>query len=151
MKTGPILLILLVTTALGHLSAQETKACKLIPRAEAAQILGKPEVATAKVLFDDDNTCNYRGVGFHLEVEEIPDQALWSAGLKSLIKKKEAEAESGIGDEALYTEREGDPAILARKGTHWVTVTLYRNWGGKPDQVRPTLRKLARAAVTKLH
>jgi len=145
------LLAALVTLPLGVLSAQEAKTCKLIPRAEAAQILGKPEVAKAKALFDDESDCNYRGAGFILHIEEITDQAQWSAGIKSLIKKQEAEAQSGIGDEAVYTEREGDPEILARKGTHWLTVTLYRNWGGKPDQVKPTLVKLARTAVTNLH
>lgn len=141
----------LVSAPLPALSAQEAKTCKLIPRAEAAVILGKPEVAKAKALFDDESDCNYRGAGFTLHIEEITDQAQWSAGIKSLIKEKKAEALSGIGDEAAYTEREGDPEIEARKGTHWLTVTLYRNWGGKPDQVRPTLMKLAKSAVANLH
>ena len=81
----------------------------------------------------------------------MEEPAQWSAGIKALIRKKEAEAISGIGDEAAYTEHQGDPEILARKGTHWVTVTLYRNWGGPPEQVKPTLLKLAKTAVAKLH
>lgn len=144
------LALALVATPLAALSAQNGKVCSLITRAEAAQILGKPEVATAKVFLDDDTTCNYRGAGFHLSLEEVEDPAQWSAGIKALIRKKEAEAIGGIGDEAAYTEHQGDPEILARKGTHWVTVTLYRNWGGPREQVRPTLLKLARTAVAKL-
>ena len=131
--------------------AQQAKTCALIPRAEAAEILGKKEVATAKALFDDESDCNYRGAGFSLHIEEIPNQAQWSTGIKQLIQQKKAEALSGVGDEAVYTERLGDPEIEARKGTHWLTVTLYRNWGGPKDQVRPTLIKLAKAAVAKLH
>jgi len=146
---NPCFLAALVTLPLGVLSAQEANTCKLIPRAEAAQILGKPQIATAKVITDDSD-CVYQNAGFLLRITEV-NPAKWSAALQPLIKNKVAESVSGLGDEAVFTTDGPDSVLLMRKGTHELWLKLYHDWGGAPAQVKPTLTKLGKTAVAKLH
>jgi hypothetical protein len=141
----------LMLTPLTALTAQKAKACALLPRAEAARILGKPKLATAKSILDDDSDdgCRYHGAGFRLDTQEVGPG--WSAVLKKMIKAGNAEAVSGIGDEAAFMKDAGGTLVFgARKGLRTVSVTMEDDWGGPPDQLRPTLLKLVKVAAARL-
>jgi len=144
-----VLVVAFISLPLVSLRAQTGEACSLITRAEAAQILGKPQLATAKVVTDDSD-CVYQGAGFLLRITEV-NPTKWSKALQPLIKSKVAETVSGLGDEAVFTTDEGDSVLLVRKGTHELWLKLYHDWGGAPAQVKPTLMKLGKTAVARLH
>lgn len=141
----------LMLTPLTALTAQKAKACALLPRVEAARILGKPQLATAKSPFDDDSDdgCRYQGAGFRLDTQEVGPG--WSRVLKKMIKEGTAEAVSGIGDEAAFMHDAGGNLVFgARKGLRTVSVTMEEDWGGRPDQLKPTLIKLVTVAAARL-
>lgn len=151
-SAGTILLsvaILLLSGALTHLAAQ-VQACSLITRAEAAQILAKPELANAKVISDDEEDCSYLGSGFDVHTELLKSVPGWSAWRKDLIKQGKAEALDGIGDEAAFSkDGNGDYFVVARKGNRIVGVTMYES-EGSAAQLKPKLIKLVTVAVAKL-
>lgn len=141
--------VALMSIPLAAISGQTGKVCSLMTTAEAAQILGRPKVAATKPVSFDDKQCFYGESGFLvLELEDM-DAAQQKAGLKSLVKQNKAEPVSGIGDEAVFWQI-GDSLLMVRKGIRLVTVTLSRNWGGPPAQLRPTLLKVAKTALAKL-
>jgi hypothetical protein len=145
------LVALLLSTPFTTALAQTSKACSLLPRAEAAQILGKPQLVKAKSPLDNDSDtgCRYQGAGFRLDTEEVGPG--WSRVLKRMIKAGEAEAVGGIGDEAAFMKDAGGSLVLgARKGLRIVSVTMEDNWGGPPDQLKPTLLKLVKVAAARL-
>ena len=144
-----VLVVAFMSLPLVSVRAQTGEACSLITRAEAAQILGKPQLATAKVV-TDDNDCVYQGSGFLLRITEV-NPTKWSKALQPLIKSKVAESVSGLGDEAVFTTDGPDSVLLMRKGTHELLLKLYHDWGGAPAQVKPTLMKLGKTAVARLH
>jgi hypothetical protein len=131
-------------------AAAQVNACSLITAAEAAAILGKPELAKARVISTDDEDCGYLGSGFDIHTEVLQSVSGWSAWRQELIKQGKAEAVAGVGDEAAFTrDGNGDYGIVARKGNRIVTVTMYES-EGTVAQIRPRLDKLIRAAVAKL-
>jgi hypothetical protein len=141
--------VALASVPLATIAGQTGKVCSLMTIAEAAQILGRPKVAATKPVSFDDKQCFYGDGGFLvLELEDM-DAAQQRAGLKSLVRQNKAEPVSGVGDEAVFWEI-GDSLLMVRKGTQLVTVTLSRNWGGPPAQLRPTLMKVAKTALAKL-
>lgn len=141
--------VALMSLPLAAAAGQTGKACALMTPAEAAQILGKPKIATTKPVSFDDKQCFYGESGFLVLELENMDAAQQKAGLKSLVRDNKAEPVSGVGDEAVFWQI-GDSLLMVRKGIRLVTVTLARNWGGPPAQLRPTLVKVARTALAKL-
>ena len=147
-STRAAVVAVLVSTPLAGLAGQTSKACSLVTPAEAAHILGRPHVAPLKLLSDDEQ-CFYGENGYLIvEIEEM-DAAQRKAGLKPYVRDNKAEPVSGVGDEAVFWQI-GDSLIIARKGAQLVTVTLTRNWGGPPAQLRPTLVKVAKTALARL-
>jgi hypothetical protein len=140
----------LMSLPLATIAGQTGKVCSLMTTAEAAQILGRPKVAATKPVSFDDKQCFYGENGFLVLELENMDAAQQKAGLKSLVKQNKAEPVSGVGDEAVFWEI-GDSLLMVRTGTRLVTVTLARNWGGPPAALRPTLIKVAKTALAKLH
>jgi hypothetical protein len=143
------LILLLLAGAVSPLGAQ-VKACSLLTRAEAAQILNKPAVATAQVISTEDGECGYLGAGFDIHTEVLPSVSGWSRSLKDQIKQGKAEAVAGLGEEAAFTkDGNGDYLVVSRKGNRIVTVTMYAR-EGSAAQLKPLLIKLVAAAVAKL-
>jgi hypothetical protein len=131
-------------------AAAQVNACSLISAAEAAAILGKPELAKARVISTGDEDCGYLGSGFDIHTEVLKSVSGWTAWRQELIKQGKAEAVDGVGDEAAFTrDGNGDYGIVARKGNRIVTVTMYES-EGTAAQVKPRLDKLIRAAMAKL-
>jgi hypothetical protein len=128
----------------------QVKACSLLTRADAAQILAKPAIATAQVITDDEEDCGYLLAGFDLHTEVLRSTAGWSSSVKQEISQGKAESVAGIGDEAVFSkDGNGDYLIVARKGNRIVTVTMYAS-EGSAAVVKPKLVKLVTAAVAKL-
>jgi hypothetical protein len=128
----------------------QVTACSLISAADAAKILAKPALATAKVISTDDEDCGYLGAGFDIHTELLKSVPGWSAWRQDLIKKGKADPVDGIGDEAAFTkDGNGDYGVVARRGNRIVTVTMYASEGSATD-ARPKLVKLAAHAVGKL-
>ena len=143
------LAMLPLSGASAHLVAQ-VAACSLISRAEAAQILAKPELASAQVITTDEQDCGFLGSGFDVHTELLTSVAGWSSWRKDLITGGRAEAVDGIGDEAAFSkDGNGDYGVVVRKGNRIVTVTMYAS-EGSAEQLKPKLIKLATAAVAKL-
>lgn len=138
----------LMATPLAMAAGQTVKACSLLTPAEAARILGRPSVGPTKFLSDDKQCFYGDNASLVVELEDM-DATQQRAGLKSYVRNNKAEPVSGVGDEAVFWQI-GDSLIMARKGTRVVTVTLARNWGGPPAQLRPTLVKVAKTALAKL-
>jgi hypothetical protein len=132
-------------------AAAQVKACELITRAEAAQILAKPAVANAQVISPDEEDCGYLGSGMDVHTELLKNAAGWTAAMKNQIKQGKAEGIDGIGEEAAYTkDGNRDYVLVTRKGNRIVTVTLYSaNWS--EADAKPKLIKLATLAVGKVH
>ena len=142
-------LLLLLSAGLEPLAAQ-VKACSLLSRAEAAQLLAKPAIATSKVVSDDEQDCSYLAAGFDLHTEVLKSVSGWSASMKNMIKQGRAEAVSGIGEEAAFTkDGNGDYLVVARKGNRIVTVTIYASEGSAAE-LKPKLIALTRAAAARL-
>jgi len=133
-----------------RLSAQDVDPCSLITKAEAAQILGKPEILKAKSMPPQDGTCGYMGAPFDVHTETLKSPAGWSAMVKKQIQEKKAEAVEKIGDEAAFTtDGNGDFVMTSRMGNRIVTVTLFSN-GTTRANAKPQLVKLLTAAVSKV-
>jgi hypothetical protein len=128
----------------------QVKACDLITRAEAAQVLAKPAVASAQAVSPDDEDCGYLGSGMDVHTELLKNAAGWTAAMKNQIKQGKAEAVDGIGEEAAYTkDGNHDYVLVTRKANRIVTVTLYSaNWS--EADAKPKLIKLATLAVAKV-
>jgi len=133
-----------------RLSAQDVDPCTLITKAEAAQILGNPEILKAKSMPPQDGTCGYLGAPFDVHTETLKSASGWSAMVKKEIQAKRAEAVEKIGDEAAFTtDGNGDFVMTSRKGNRIVTVTMYSNRTTRAD-AKPKLVKLLTAAVSKV-
>lgn len=141
--------LLPLSGALAHVGAQ-VNACALITRAEAAELLGKPALATAQVVSTDDEDCGYLGSGFDVHTERLESVSGWSSYRKDLIKQGRAEAVDGLGDEAAFSkDGNGDYGLVARKGDRIVTVTMYAS-EGSPAELKPKAIMLLKAAIAKL-
>lgn len=143
----------LISTPLAVLRAQTSKACWLVTPREAAQILGKPELANGESLRDDRLECDYLHAGFDVHVDDqlTPDRR--TAAIRQSIKQGKTDAVSGIGDEAAFSaanaQNHNTSELDVVKGSHSVIVTIFR-WSGPTDQIKPTLVKLANTALAKL-
>jgi hypothetical protein len=135
------------------LAAQTSRACWLVTPQEAAQILGKPELANGESMRDDRLECNYLHGGFDVHVDDQLTPAQRSAALRQSIKQGKAESVSGIGDEATFSaanaQNHNTSELDVVKGSHSLIVTIFR-WSGPTDQIKPTLVKLANTALAKL-
>lgn len=141
---------MLLSSGTLHRLASQTTACSLLSRAEAAEILGKPEIATGMIITDDEQDCGYMGAPFDLHTELLGSSAGWSAWRAELIEKGQAEAVAGLGDEAAFTtDGLGDYLIVARKGSRIVSVTMYAS-EGSAGELKPRLERLVSAALAKL-
>ena len=133
-----------------RLSAQDVDPCTLISKAEAAQILAKPEILKAKSMPAQDGTCGYLGAPFDVHTEVLKSPAGWSATAKRLIQEKKAEAVEKIGDEAYFTtDGNGDFVMTSRKGSRIVTVTMFSDKTTKAE-AKPSLVKLLTLADGKV-
>ena len=143
-SAGTILLGVAILPLSGLLSQSvpQVSACSLITRAEAAQILAKPALANAQVISEDEQDCGYLGSGFDVHTELLRSVPGWSAWRRDLIKRGEAEAVEGIGDEAAFTkDGNGDYGVVARKNDRIVTVTMYAS-EGSAAQLKPSAHLL---------
>jgi hypothetical protein len=136
-----------------NLLPQSSRACWLVTPAEAAQILGKPELANGELIRDDHLDCDYLPAGFDVHVDDQLTPAQRSAGLRESIKQGKAEAVSGIGDEAAFSaanaQNHNTSELIVLKGSRRVSATIFR-WDGPSAQIKPTLVNLAKTALTKL-
>ena len=143
-------LVLPISALETRLSAQDVDPCSLITKAEAAQILGNPEILKAKSMPPQDGTCGYLGAPFDVHTETLKSASGWSAMVKKEIQEKRAEPVEKIGDEAAFTtDGNGDFVMTSRKGNRIVTVTMYSNRTTRAD-AKPKLVKLLTAAVSKV-
>lgn len=151
-QTFVVAAVVLPLTALAtRLSAQDVDPCNLITKAEAAQILGNPEILKAKSMPPQDGTCGYLGAPFDVHTETLKSPSGWSAMVKKQIQEKKAEAVEKIGDEAAFTtDGNGDFVMTSRKGNRIVTVTMFSDKTTRAD-AKPKLVKLLTAAVSKVH
>ena len=135
-----------------RLSAQDVDPCNLITKAEAAQILAKPEILKAKSMPPQDGTCGYLGAPFDVHTEVLPSPSGWSAMVKKQIQAKKAEAVAEkIGDETVFTtDGNGDFVMTSRKGNRIVTVTMFFDKTTLAE-AKPKLVKLLTVAVSKVH
>lgn len=135
-----------------RLSAQDVDPCSLVTKAEAAQILGKPEILKAQSMPPQDGTCGYLGAPFDMHTEILKSPSGWSAMVKKQIQEKKAEAVAEkIGDETVFTkDGNGDFVMTSRKGNRIVTITMFSDKTTLAE-ARPKLVKLLTAAVSKVH
>ena len=147
------LALALVVAPRTDLAAQRSRACWLVTPQEAAQILGKPELASGELIRDDYLECDYLRAGFDVHVDDALTPAQRSAALRATIRQGKAEAVSGIGDEAAFSaanaENHKTSELVVLEGSHSLRVSIFR-WSGSPEQIKPTLMKLARTALPKL-
>src|SRR5512143_996106 len=97
------LVLVLLGTPRANLVAQSSRACWLVTPQEAAQILGKPDLANGELIADDHLECNYLHAGFDVHVDDQLSPARRTAALRESIKQGKSEAVSGIGDEAAFS------------------------------------------------
>ena len=146
------LALLLAPAPFAATAAQTSRACWLVRPAEAAQLLARPDLADGQVMQDDHLTCDYLHAGFDVHVEDLPTPAPRRAALERAIEQGTAEAVSGIGDEAAFSpelQTKKWPSLVVLKGSRAVTVST-RPGTVPAAQVKPTLMKLATAALAKL-
>lgn len=150
--TGGALLSVCVTlTPFSTAATQQSRACWLVTPAEAAQILSRPELASGDVMRDGYQDCDYLRAGFDVHIEHVRTVAHVRESLKQDIKNNKVEAVAGVGDEAGFEKSDKQPSLIVIKGTHVVEATiLMSRWKGSGEQVRPTLVKLAQAALARL-
>jgi hypothetical protein len=151
-RTSLIATIVLPLAAAGTgLSAQKAlDPCTLITKAEAAQILKKPEIAKAQSIASGDDTCGYLGAGFDVHTEVLKSPSGWSATMKKMIQEKKAERVDKIGDEAAFViDGNRDYSMIARKGERMVNVTIFRD-NATLAEAKPKLVQLLTLAVSKL-
>jgi hypothetical protein len=142
--------VLSVSAADSRLSAQDVDPCNLISKAEAAEILAKPEILKAKSMPAQDGTCGYLGAPFDVHTEILKSPSGWSASAKKLIQDKKAEPVEKIGDEAVFTtDGNGDFVMTSRKANRIVTVTMFSDKTTRAE-AKPKLVKLLTLAVSKI-
>ena len=145
-------LLMLAVTPLATVTGQRTGACWLVRPAEAAQILATPDLASGDVMRDNSQDCDYLHAGFDVHMEHARTVAQVREALKQNIANGKVEAVSGVGDAAAFDKSDKQPSLMAVKGTHAVETTiLLSRWHGSPDQIKPTLVKLAQTALAKLN
>jgi len=146
-----ILGIALSLTPLASLTAQKAKACWIVTPAEAAQILGKPELANGEEMHDNYQTCSYFRAGFDVHIDHVRTAAKERELLRGAIKSNKVEAVTGVGDEAGFNKTDKNPSLVVISGSHVLDLDIIASsWKGAPEQIRPTLVKLAQAALPKL-
>ena len=141
----------LAFTPVTTIVAQRSRACWLVTPAEAAEILGKPDLATGETMRDDYATCDYARAGFDVHLNHGRTVANLRQALDDGIKSNKIEATTGVGDQAGFDKAGKDPSLVVIKGKYVLeTRILSSDWKGPPEQIRSTLVKLARAALSKL-
>lgn len=147
------LVLVLLGTPRANLVAQSSRACWLVTPQEAAQILGKPELANGEMIRDGYLTCDYLHAGFDVHVDDTRTPAQQSAALRSSIKAGKAEPVAGIGDEAAFSpatpQNHNTSELVVLKGSHSLSVSIFR-WSGPADRIKPALFNLAKTALPKL-
>jgi hypothetical protein len=143
--------VALLLAPLASLTAQKARACWIVTPAEAAQILGKPELANGDVMHDNDQTCSYFRAGFDVHIDHVRTAAKERELLREAIKSNKVEAVTGVGDEAGFNKTDKNPSLVVISGSHVLDLDIIASsWKGSPEQIRPTLVKLAQAALPKL-
>ena len=133
-----------------RLSAQSVDPCNLITKAEAAQILAKPEILKAQSMPPQDGTCGYLGAPFDVHTEILKSPSGWSAMVKKEIQEKRAETADKIGDETVFTiDGNGDYVLTSRKADRIVSVTIFKDKMSLAE-AKPKLAKMLTVAVSKL-
>ena len=146
-----ILGIALSLTPLASLTAQKAKACWIVTPAEAAQILGRPELANGDEMHDNYQTCSYFRAGFDVHIDHVRTAAKERELLRGAIKSNKVDAVTGVGDEAGFNKTDKNPSLVVISGSHVLDLDIIASsWKGSPEQIRPTLVKLAQAALPKL-
>lgn len=132
-------------------AAQHSRACWLVTPAEAAQILGRPELASGEAMRDDYATCSYTRADFDVHLNHGRSLANLRQALEEGIKSGKVETVAGVGDEAGLDKSGKQPSLIAIKGKYVLeTRILSSSWKGPPEQIKPTLVKLAQTALSKL-
>jgi hypothetical protein len=141
----------LIITPVSVAAGQQSRACWLVTPAEAAQILGKPDLANGEAMHDDYATCNYLRAGFDVHLNHGRTVANLRQALDADIKSGKVEAVAGLGDRAGFDRSAKQPSLVVIKGAHVLEIRLLSSDAkGSPDQIRPTMLKLAETALAKL-
>ena len=141
----------LALTPAATLAGQRSRACWLVTPAEAAEILGKPDLATGEAMRDDYATCTYSRAGFDVHLNHARTVASIRQALDEGIKSNKVEAATGVGDKAGFDKTGKDLSLVVIKGKYVLETRIRSSdWKGAPDQIRPILVKLAKTALSKL-
>ena len=68
-------LALALSMPFATVTAQASNACWIVTPAEAAQILGRPELANGDVMHDNYQTCDYLRAGFDVHIDHVRSAA----------------------------------------------------------------------------
>lgn len=126
------------------LAARAVNACDLLTKDQIAAVANDPITAasgmTTSCIWSGKNTTAYIG---------IRDGATWSTAKSAANKYGQAEAASGVGDDAFFTPPNAPlPTLFAFKGGHFITVRLNVK-GFSPEQTKAALKTLANEALGK--
>jgi len=144
--------LLLAVAPLATVAGQRSRACWLVTPGEAAQILAQPDLASGDVMRDNTQDCDYLHAGFDVHMEHARTVAQAREALKQSIANGKVEAVSGVGDEAGFDKSGKEPSLRVVKGAHALEATILPSrWHGSPDQIKPTLVKLAETALAKFN
>ena len=132
-------------------AAQTSRACWLVTPAEAAQILGRPELASGETMHDDYATCTYSRGDFGVHLNHGRTVASLRQALQEGVRSGKVEAIAGVGDEAGVDKSGKQPSLIAIKGKYVVETRILSSPSKIPsDQIKPRLVKLAQTALSKL-
>ena len=141
----------LAFTPVTTIAAQRSRACWLVTPAEAAEILGRPDLASGEAMRDDYATCTYSHAGFDVHLNHGRTVASLREALDEGIRSNKIEPTAGVGDKAGFDKTGREPSLVVIKGKYVLEARiLSSDWKGPPEQIRPTLVKLAQTALSKL-
>jgi len=151
LSAGAAYVLWLVFTPLSTAAAQHSRACWLVTPAEAAQILGRADLSTGEIMRDDYPECNYTRAGFDVSLNHGRTVARLRQELDEGIRSNKIEPVAGLGDGAGFDKVGKQPSLIVIKGTHVLETRVFSSdWKGSPDQIKPTMVKLAQTALSKL-
>jgi hypothetical protein len=150
-QTWAAVVLSFVVTPFAGAVAQQSKACWIVTPAEAAQILGKPELASGDVMHDNNQTCDYFRAGFHVHIDHVRTAAQVRQSLRESVKNNKLEAIADVGDEAGFNRTDKNPSLVVIKDSHVLDVDIVSSsWKGSPEQIKSTLVRLAQTALPKV-
>src|SRR4029078_12832217 len=115
---------ILASAAFADVADKHSTACWLVTPAEAAQILGKPELANGETMHDDYATCDYLRAGFDAHLNHGRTVANRRQPLDHGIKSGKLEPIAGVGDKGGFDKSAKQPSLVAITGTHVLAIRL---------------------------